>query len=453
MRKAFFLEYILFSCLVILIFSFAFVVPPLQKPDEEVHFYRVLNLAEGNLFCSKPTGNNLRLNTSTQYLIRRMHGLELPLHEENKFDYFLYAETLAIKDLPTGFKNYSVDYQCNYPIVSYLPHTIGILIASLFSSNGLVLFFAGRFAMSLIALLWMYMLYRKINPSMRPLLTTLLFIPVLLQQVTAFSYDGIHILLALTCFVLLVNRSKKLVLLFIATLLLLLAKPSGYELFALLFFALPTATVAETKKQYILRALLFLSGLALLYGFSKIGLFTSYGSGERLRTDVSPSENLSLFLQNPLYLVRDIISTTFRRGIFYIQSTIGILGWLEYSIGATGYAAYGALTGYVLILTENRFIRTFSRRWIGVAVLVTTGTYVILLATFAVLWTPPHSSFIDGVQGRYFLVLVPFWYFIVAYIRQKLFPKVLLVHNALILGLLLCLVTATAVAAIFVRYY
>ena len=140
MRQKLTLNFWFFFLLALLLLTFTLIVPPLQKPDEEVHFYRSLSLASGNLICPKPTGNVLSLDGRFVYLINEIHRLDLPLHKDNKFNTTLYTKIFNNSYRIPEAKRYNIDYQCNYPLVSFIPQSIGILIIKSISTNPLIIF-------------------------------------------------------------------------------------------------------------------------------------------------------------------------------------------------------------------------------------------------------------------------------------------------------------------------
>ena len=54
---------------------------------------------------------------------------------------------------------------------------------------------------------------------------------------------------------------------------------------------------------------------------------------------------------------------------------------------------------------------------------IVIGSYIYIVTIFYLLWNPVHAAITDGIQGRYFLTLVPFGYLagvqIVAMIKHR----------------------------------
>lgn len=111
-------------------------------------------------------------------------------------------------------------------------------------------------------------------------------------------------------------------------------------------------------------------------------------------------------LGSPVETLGLIWQTIVVKGGFYWQTMIGVLGWLDTPLTPRIYAAAGTLLGAALIadsLTPNRFLLTdrvaFALSVVGYAVL-------FMLIMYAA-WVPATGGVIEGVQGRYFLPVLP----------------------------------------------
>lgn len=91
---------------------------------------------------------------------------------------------------------------------------------------------------------------------------------------------------------------------------------------------------------------------------------------------------------------------------FYWQSMVGILGWLDTPLGQGTYFSASVLLAASLVSDAMRprsiGARTRLAFWLTF-IAYCLGTLLLLWAT----WTPPGNPVIEGVQGRYFLPLLP----------------------------------------------
>ena len=93
---------------------------------------------------------------------------------------------------------------------------------------------------------------------------------------------------------------------------------------------------------------------------------------------------------------------------FFIQSTIGILGWIDTPLPHFLYYGFAVLLGIVLIKTSERIKKPLP---LGMVLFLTglfLGTIFCFMYFFYIHGTPVASPAIDSLQGRYVLPIVPF---------------------------------------------
>ena len=117
--------------------------------------------------------------------------------------------------------------------------------------------------------------------------------------------------------------------------------------------------------------------------------------------------SLSYLLHNPSKILAVLYGTIIGQGTYYLETMIGqYLGWLE--IILPGYIVYGFYTLIVLSairkVSEEHVLSAGQRLWIF---LVIAGVSVLVGAALLFDWTPIDSNYVYGVQGRYFLPMLP----------------------------------------------
>ncbi|MBF9196439.1 DUF2142 domain-containing protein [Microvirga terrestris] len=160
----------------------------------------------------------------------------------------------------------------------------------------------------------------------------------------------------------------------------------------------------------------------------------------------TPSDQLAFLLSHPLEIPGIAFSTLYRLSYAYLKQMIGVLGWLDaplpqgvYLILYFGLATTLAMEG----LSLKPLLRwTFLVGLAASAAMIFVSLYLI--------WTPLGSlGPIEGVQGRYFLPLLPFLVFLVPK-PKHLASEGLKISVFTICGLVGGLAT---VATIIKRYY
>ena len=375
-------------------------VPPLQKPDEEAHFIRALSIAHLQTTCSQGT-----LTAPRQYhtLITAIHAYELPLYAAHRIPRREY-ETL--KQAAPDYRPYRYDTRsyCQFPVVSYLPQSVGITLGELLRLNALDVFFLGRLSAALILFAWMVGLYWMASQRIRPVLIAAYTIPMLLHQAGSYGYDGVSILLGITLFVYIltveISSLRYSAALYILCILYLISRTAGHELICM---TVPVFVMRHSHWRWRWAgAALFLAALIAPYAALKSVSVNAY-INNGLPSGADPQGQLHLILTQPFRYAGMLIHTTAARAVFYGQSMIGIFGWLEYGISKWIYGFWIAIASGAVLNSRPRFSRG-QALWI---LLVCLGSYLYIVTIFYLVWTSRDAAVADGVQGRYFLVLVP----------------------------------------------
>jgi uncharacterized membrane protein len=124
-----------------------FVIPPLQTPDEPVHFisaYKVsvLNFAQENQ--NGVTGN--KLPTAIDETVKAVNGAnEVKFNPNAKYDIRQIKHALTV-DNTDNTKIYLPSQSSNYPAIAYLPQAVGITVGRVFDSPVIVLMYLARIA-------------------------------------------------------------------------------------------------------------------------------------------------------------------------------------------------------------------------------------------------------------------------------------------------------------------
>jgi len=346
MNKEIFSKLILFFLIPVQLLIFTFLVPPFQKPDEQSHFEKALIISRGYLFCKKKSNNIIKLEKKYIDFIKNPY-LDLLTHGgSSKLPLPIFLRSLSSNNQLSKKIDFNIDHLCSFPIISYLPQAFTLIITSLFKLNPILSLYFGRLAISILGYFWFLYLYRKIADNYKLILLFTFALPMTLHQISSFSYDVLHIMLALTFFVLIMNyRLKKKIncwqyfKLFFVLFLFLSSKKIGYETFFLFVFLIPFEI-----KPMIISSLIFIP----FYFLSKFS--GSYDLQSSLTNQViNPTHQLSFLLLNPINIIKVVIITTIQRLSFYLQSLIGIFGWLEYGLDPLSYLLYGLFFVYLLL--------------------------------------------------------------------------------------------------------
>ena len=219
---------------------YVFALPPGRAPDGSSHYYRIYEISSGNLIS----------DISNDGAIGSMEPTSISLINDYVENNVTYSDIANDLDLRTNEddKSFMHTSAYSYNIISYLPHTIGMLIGNLLNLPFLITAYSAKIFNLLACILILYFCIKYI-PILKKVLLFLAFLPVTMQAMASLSPDGFTIAtsISLISFVLFSIyskqkkfSSKQLVLLFTICLCLSMCK-IAYAPLCLLIFAIPKA--------------------------------------------------------------------------------------------------------------------------------------------------------------------------------------------------------------------
>jgi uncharacterized membrane protein len=156
-----------------------------------------------------------------------------------------------------------------------------------------------------------------------------------------------------------------------------------------------------------------------------------------------PVWKLQFMLQHPLHFPHAVWVSLHDLPALWVQ-LIGLMGWMDTELRKW---LYPVLSGVFLATCLVRFDLD---RWTRVRValvstLVAIGYWLALYVIFFLIWTEIAMDHVDGVQGRYLIVIVPLLAVIIAAVVNRALPKKLVAGLAGCGSLLSGLATIEAV--------
>ena len=382
-----------------------FAIPPFQIPDEHQHFGRSYSVSEGYLFHT-----SVDLPAGFQRLMDLTKGIafhpDKKIHLNELMTYWNHPMLLGQRiniELPSS----SV-----FTPVPYLFSAAGLFVGRLVDGSPLITFYVGRL---LNLAIWTLLSYAavRITPVCKWLFVLLLLAPMSLSQAGSYSADS---LTNAVCFLwiglcLMLARSDekplslgRIVLLFGVGWLLPLLKPP-YTFLAALVFLIPGNKFGSRQKYFTAIAVLLVGAGVLFVVSSNIN--RDYYFSKSPYPGIDRDAQIALVIENPVAYLKTLIDTLFYyRLVFLTISYIGILGWLDTSLPGYVYWTYPLMIMIVALTETYRVFHLSLRHRI---LLVSTGliTTVVVATGQYVTWTPVGSPVIWGIQGRYFVPIIP----------------------------------------------
>ena len=382
---------------------FVFINPPLQAPDESMHFLRAYSLGSGHFYYDQ----NEEFPNDVNLLVHEFPGFYnkyMPLTKDENGQV-----TSSVAD---GFLRYyqakvtgAVAPAATTPVqqtVGYLPQALGVFLGRTLGAGalgclylarimnllcyaalcGLALRFATRFHSILLALMMMPIgLYMAASSSSDSLLFGLawLFVGLCLSE----KIEGRTALLLALCFGLLVSAK--------------------YTYLALLpLLALLPWREPRHKKWLWLLPVLFV-GAAAVFFFSQTAhnlWFSNYESIPYFSDAIRPGDQLKFLFQHPARYLAVFCYT------FYLNSAQlfsgGVFGWMDTIVPAISY-----FSPLVLVLSAAFTAKEASREKAstGIVMFLTAAlSYGVIYTGMYLTSTPYQTMPITGVQTRYLLV-------------------------------------------------
>jgi hypothetical protein len=374
---------------------FLFLIPPFGISDEAAHFYKSYATFNGQIKNpSKMPSSVLKLTEAIGY----------PEYLSN-YEKINIMTIKKINKIPLQ-KKYVEDVDSAgaalYNPISYIPQVLGISIASYFNLSILKLFYFGRIFTLLIWTLIMYISIKNAHPKIKDIILILGLSPVVIQESFAYSTDvlvnSFSFLLVSFLSKLYLDENEKFnlkygIAFFLGIFIPTIAK-IPYVFFAFLLLLLPISKF-KTKKQYYT----FFGGVML------VTLLVSF-----IWSKISPSyvrdthENIVYLIKHPFRYIELLFVTTKTKINLYIEESFGMIAW---NIRSSLIIIYGYLSLLVINIFSKNIVKEKNLKFYFITLLVLLGTYVGICTALFVAWTSLDSQFIGGIQGRYFIPILP----------------------------------------------
>ena len=365
--------------------AYAFVTPPFEVPDEVFHFWRPIILAQGQVMPQRrgePDAGEVPVGIKTLVYVmstRATAGYTAPLMRE--------AAAIPLEPI----KPKPIRFLSSYTPVPYLPQTVVAVAARVLELRPLLTFYLGRLANLFVALVLIGVAMR-IAPGIAAPIAAAALLPTTLHEFASWSADPLTIALAFLLTAMLVAGRVSPATAAVA-LLLALCKPA-YFLIALL--VLLTRASRAMKAAVIAASAL---GTALAFVYNTLAAYN-----QRIGAPIDAGAQLGCIVDHPLHFVAVLAHDVTSHGWMYASQMIGRFGHvLQVELPpALIWAEIALLVALALCRTGSQPVRF--RVMAALVIAATIGG--ILLATF-LFNSIACGDAVEGVQGRYFIPLLP----------------------------------------------
>lgn len=395
-------EEVLFLNIVpIVLIMFLIGIPSLKNSDEIVHWNKIYDISQGHIMpkiiegipigeLPKETQTNISVEDINYDNLKNLYAQEISEDEKK-----------VIVDLSTT--------SLYNPIV-YIPQVVGTIVADIFTDRPLIMMYFARLFNLIFSVIILYLAI-KIIPFGKRIMLLLTCIPVAAAGFASMSPDAMTIAIAylLIAYILkLIDEKDKKIsfkdkcIVGILSIIIALCK-IVYLPLAGLILLLPKEKY-NSKKEYIVTNVVIM-GVAILSNFLWLGISSQYLVEYK---DGSPLIKSKKILENPVEYIQIFFAS------INIYMSLDIDQLFGCGVGGDLYIQLYSLLPVIIFLiyifesiTDNKMKKQFNAFQKTIITLIILAIIALIFTSLYIQWTPINSPYILGVQGRYFLPILP----------------------------------------------
>ena len=373
-----------------------------RNPDEDDHAKKAMAIAQGNFFSVADEEGNATdmINSKVNELVSRTTET--------------YEESWEKMNLAETEENIKMKYNTMalYAPICHAPQAVGILMARILGIGITGQCYAGRLFNFSLALLLIYNAI-KLMPFKKYLLMYLMLLPVTFNVLPTLSSDALTVSMSSFYIAYILHlkynddikelSKKTKVGLVISTIVISLCK-IVYVPLCLLLFLIPKEKFGSLKKKnaFAISTIVVATILNLIWLIYCSRFLIEFNGG------VNSKEQVMFILTHPIqYMVILFRTINFHFNIYYAGLSGDALG--TYCVKASEIFIYAAIVITSMLFVSNREDENKVKIDIPTRILgliIFAGIAVLIYTSLYVQWTPLKSTFINGVQPRYFLPIL-----------------------------------------------
>lgn len=371
--------------------STCFINPPFQVPDEIYHLSHAVYLTQNNETSSNSSGASFPINAMISGAEVHLHYRHTSLLLKEKLDYFSQLP-------PHPQFTEKTNYTKHHSMFPYIPSAIGVYIGKIFELSWLDTTYLVRIT-NLLS--WLCLGYLAIHfiPFAKWLLCLIALSPMSVFQAASISIDslanGLSFLLIALIFNFIFKQQRiTLVGILIVSIFLAFTKIPYLILLSLifLFFAQRPLKLSYVLGSILIAAIIFSSFLWIFFSqtshnFNSIAFQQIYG-----------------IIQQPIEYIQLIMETIRLYGIALIEEWVGKFGWLEIELPTWFIILHLVMLAFYAITDSSSLMLNKLSKFFILAVFI-LGVLIIFVTLYIIETPLLKLSYIDGLQGRYFIPL------------------------------------------------
>lgn len=390
------------------------IIPPFNPADEFEHFYRAYEVSAGK-FTNQVTEQGLG-NYIPESIVNTVN--EARYVNQEGLNYNTIQDAFSIKLNPEK-ETFLRNYASSYPPVIYIPQSLAINIGKLFDASPLMMMYLGRI-FNLLVYVSICFVAIKIVPIKKNLFFILAMLPMSIIHAASLSADGITNSTALlfVAYILYLAYGnveviiKKHIIIAVAIGIFIALAKIVYIPILLLFLIIPIRKF-KNKKIYWRNFILVLAGCILPYIFWNLLNLSNLSVPDlRVNQAVSPKDQVVFVLTHPLQYLKIMIDTMMAQGSIQLMQMLGKAG-SNYLYSPPSIVIYTFLFLLFIfgIMVNDAEANIVIRGGDTLVFLVIFFSSSILIYTaLYVGFTNVGDPIINGIQGRYFIPILSFFF-------------------------------------------
>lgn len=394
-------EELFFNIVPVILIMFLIGIPSLKNPDEIVHWYKIYDISQGNIMAKTIDGTPWG------------HIPEEVQIDMNQTDInYTNLGKLYDRQIADDGEEVMVDLSTTsvYNPIVYMPQVVGTIIADIFTDRPLIMMYSARIFNLIFSVIILYLAI-KIIPFGKRIMLLLTCIPVAASSFASMSLDAMTISIAylLIAYILklLYEKEKKIklkdkVIVGALSIVIALCKIVYLPLVGLILL-LPKEKYKSRKEHIITNVIIM--GVAIISNLLWLGISSQYLIEYK---DGSPVMQVQNILENPIEYIQMFLDSVNVYLKVYIDQLFG------YGVGADLHIRLYSLLPVIILLlymfetiTDNKMKKQFNTFQKVIITLITLAIIALIFTSLYIQWTPINNTHIEGVQGRYFLPILP----------------------------------------------
>ncbi|WP_242223954.1 DUF2142 domain-containing protein [Bacillus cereus group sp. BfR-BA-01380] len=398
---------------------FSFNNPLFEATDENFHFAKAYDISLGNLLSTKQgdkVGVNLPENIEDMprpNQFETTYGLLAPGERYDRakseaWDTYTFANKTKFVEQPTT---------AVYTPIPYIPQALGLFIAHILGLKAFTALMLGRI-FNLIVYIALTVKAIKIIPRLKNTLAFLASFPLFVSLSASFSADAIlmglsYLFLAIMLQKMMCSenntlRVKDFIIPTVLLMLIVLCKFTYWPL-SFLIFTFWGRRLFHTKMQGIISFFMLAGIPGLIMSFWNLFVMKFVGTINP-NPKINPVEQLKFMLGHPVEAMKTFFGT-FESGMSMWLNMLNEVGWVTHLMsGIVIISLVGLVMTAIFDYTGDKFkLRNFDY---GIFILTSISIIGLVMLSLYLTWSEVGADAISGLQGRYFLPILPIILFI-----------------------------------------